>query len=631
MSYRSRQIVSVLIIGFVLALAGWQSVLAQPDSVVIVYPKADQTLAAVDSTYIIGHIPDRLVPQSADLVVRVNGLEFAVHPAGGFLAWIPLSPGKFAVQVYCFSKKRVPKATTAGTNSLASGLINVTVPQPLKSIAEDSLAIVGDYQPPAGDLALSSGQMLEVRFHGTPKCQAWFSIPGVVDSVPMSELSPRKQPYWGEALFGVGAVPESLMITGIYSGYYVIPSAVRVDSTRIKYHLSFSKHRQLKEPSTPISRESGYRITLNSSQYPFTVRFTDSVQVIRERPMAGYNILYQPKGVEALAVGSEGDWYRLRLSEAQFGYVNKSAVEHLPFGVFPPMSLLKSIRTYGFADSVRLEIPLGAMHPFKVLEDDPRDFRLQLFGVISNTDWIRYDFGDSLIELVTWDQPEEGVYELRIKLNHDLWGYDCSYQGATFCLTFRKPPSDVRDVRGKVIVLDPGHSTDPGSTGPTGYTESEANLALAKAVQELLAVRGAKVVLTRSDMRDLPLAERPAIAKANRADLFVSIHNNAQPDGVNPYRNNGVSTYYYHPHSLKLARAVQKQMIEQTELPDYGLYFGNLHVVRPTQYPAILVECAFIIIPEQEALLKSDRFRKQVAKAITNGIESFLEEYDNGK
>ena len=72
-------------------------------------------------------------------------------------------------------------------------------------------------------------------------------------------------------------------------------------------------------------------------------------------------------------------------------------------------------------------------------------------------------------------------------------------------------------------------------------------------------------------------------------------------------------------------------MIEQTGLPDYGLYFGNLHVARPTQYPAILVECAFIVIPEQEALLKTDRFRKQVAKAITNGIESFLEEYDHGK
>ena len=491
--------------------------------------------------------------------------------------------------------------------------------------------ISGDFQPPIGDLEISSGEMLAVRFQGTPKCHAWFSIPGVADSVAMSEMAPRQQPYWGEALFGIGAVPESLKIAGIYSGYYMVPQAMRADSVKVLYHLAFSPHRLLKEPKKPISKESGYRVTLNGSQYPFTVRFTDSVQVVRVRPMAGYNILYQPKGVEALVVGSEGDWYRLKLAETQFGYVNKSAVERLPYGLLPPTSSIRSVRTFSYPDSVRIELPLSGMHPFKVIEEDARTLRLQLFGVVSNTDWIRYDFSDSLIELATWDQPVERVYELRLKLARDLWGYDTNYRGTTFCLTLSRPPRDVGQLRGKTIVLDPGHSTEPGSTGPTGYTEAEANLALTKAVEEMLKLRGATVVLTRPDMRNLPLADRPAIAKKEHADLFVSIHNNAQPDGVNPYRNNGVSTYYYHPHSQKLAKAVQAQMIEQTGLPDYGLYFGNLHVARPTQYPAILVECAFIIIPEQEALLKTDRFRKQVAKAITNGIESFLEEYDHGK
>ena len=52
---------------------------------------------------------------------------------------------------------------------------------------------------------------------------------------------------------------------------------------------------------------------------------------------------------------------------------------------------------------------------------------------------------------------------------------------------------------------------------------------------------------------------------------------------------------------------------------------------RPTQYPAVLVECAFMIIPEQEALLKTDRFRRKVADAITRGVEHFLESYDHGR
>ena len=136
--------------------------------------------------------------------------------------------------------------------------------------------------------------------------------------------------------------------------------------------------------------------------------------------------------------------------------------------------------------------------------------------------------------------------------------------------------------------------------------------------------------MTRMDnITPVALYERPIIANANEADLFLSIHNNALPDGVNPFENNGSSTYYYHPHSINLARNIQKELIKATGLGDYGLYHGNLAVNRPTQYPAVLIETAFMIIPEQEALLKTDKFRKKVAKAIAKGVEQFLKEYDN--
>ena len=62
-----------------------------------------------------------------------------------------------------------------------------------------------------------------------------------------------------------------------------------------------------------------------------------------------------------------------------------------------------------------------------------------------------------------------------------------------------------------------------------------------------------------------------------------------------------------------------------------GFFHGNLAVNRPTQYPAVLVECAFMILPEQEALLKTGKFRKKVAKGIARGIEHFLKEYNHGK
>jgi N-acetylmuramoyl-L-alanine amidase len=253
---------------------------------------------------------------------------------------------------------------------------------------------------------------------------------------------------------------------------------------------------------------------------------------------------------------------------------------------------------------------------------------VQLFGVTTDTDWIRYDFGDELVDIATWSQPEPDMYELRISLTRDLWGYDAFYVGNTFHFVLNKAPNKVNKLKGKRIVIDPGHSADPGAIGPTGYTEAEANLGISLVLAEQLERKGAEVILTRDDDRDVPLYDRPDIAKANSADLFISVHNNALPDGVNPFENNGVSTYYYHPHSIDLARAIQTQMIKATGLRDHGLFHGNLAVNRPTQYPAVLIECAFMILPEQEAMLKTRDFRKQVSRAIIKGIENFLKEYD---
>jgi N-acetylmuramoyl-L-alanine amidase len=381
-----------------------------------------------------------------------------------------------------------------------------------------------------------------------------------------------------------------------------------------------------------ISEQSRYRVTINPLDYPFTVRFTDSAQTIRYGPGKGYFAIFQPAGVEAEVIGAAGGWYRLKLSHSHFAWADSTLIERLPSGIRPPKSYVTSLRTYSWPNFVTVEIPLSGKHAYRVIEDDRRTLRLQLFGVTSNTDWIRYDFNDTLVDLATWSQPENDLYELRLELNQDIWGFDTYYIGNTFNLVLNRPPSENRDkLKGKTIVVDPGHSTDPGAIGPTGYREADANLGIAMVLGRMLESKGARVVMTRTDGSDTPLYDRPAVAKIHNADLFISIHNNALPDGVNPFTNNGVSTYYYHPHSIDLARDIQREMVKATGLPDHGLYHGNLAVNRPTQYPAVLVECAFMIIPEQEAALKTYRFRKTVAEAILKGVERFLKEYNHGK
>jgi len=638
----SRIVLSLLVVASVFGTAA-----VAETSLRIVYPRPGQAIGAVDSTFVFGSVFGDFNHKNDWL--DINGKIVEVHPGGGFLAFLPITPGEFTFHVRALRQTTTPLRGEGleRFQLLCEDSVGVFVPVPRQSLPDDSLAIAGDYSPPAGDLTLASGDVLRVMFQATPGLYAWFAIPGVVDSVPMSETDPRQQPYWGEAVFGVGAVPDSVLIEGIYSGVYVVPESVSVIDVDIIYNVATPPHKYIRPlisttPSTPederlvkllampagLARPSGYRVSLNHPDYPFAVRFLDSVQTLRHGPRQGYFSIFQPQGAEAMAVGREGDWFRLKLSNTQYAWADRNSVMVLPGGVLPPVSRPTSIRSYAYDEYVLVEIGLSGKHPFRVIEDGARTIRVQLFGVTSNTDWIRYDFSDPLIDIVTWSQPEKDLYEVKLRLTQDIWGYDTYYEGNGFYFRLNRPPERVRSVWGKTIVIDPGHSSDPGAIGPTGLTEAEANLGIALALRRELERKGARVVMTRDDMRHVGLAERPIVAKLVDGDLFVSIHNNALPDGVNPFVNHGVSTYYYHPHSIGLARKIQKELLRATGMPDFGMYHGNLAVNRPTQYPAVLVECAFIMLPEQEALLKTDRYRRKVARAVAKGIEEFLEEYD---
>jgi N-acetylmuramoyl-L-alanine amidase len=106
----------------------------------------------------------------------------------------------------------------------------------------------------------------------------------------------------------------------------------------------------------------------------------------------------------------------------------------------------------------------------------------------------------------------------------------------------------------------------------------------------------------------------------------VSIHNNALPDGVNPFRNWGTSVYYYHPQSLLLAQSIHRRLLKALKLWDFGLFYDNLALCRPTQMPAVLVEPTFIMHPEEEALLRDPKFQNKIARAIVKGIEDFFKQ-----
>jgi N-acetylmuramoyl-L-alanine amidase len=600
---------------------------AVPPKINVVYPRLGDTLTTVDSTFILGSV----TPGAA---LWINGSLTAVHEEGGFIAFLPVSPGVFDFELMAIS----------GDDT--SVLLWPIYIRPHLEFSYDSLTIIKNQ--PGLTLGLRKGEILSVEFMGTPGCIASFSLPGIVDSVPMAEILPVANSSQANSAFGTLAATSPKRFGGHYQGYMEVPDTVLDDSLPVMFHLraptlaelveilkkrpveniDFAMLNLLRYESDAKSDSSGIFVRLNPSEYPSMVEFRDSVQTIRIGPGKGYLTIFQPRGVLAQATGYEGDWLKLRLSPSEIGWVNKGSVRFLEKSRPPVISYPRTVRTIASDTDVTVIVPLVARHPFRIVEEDNKTLTIDLFGVNADTDWIRYDSEDNLIGIITWRQVEPELFRLTIRTNRSIWGYDADYEGNIFRLKLLKPPNNVRKVKGLVIVIDPGHAADPGAVGPTGLKESEANLAIASTLRDKLSAKGAEVIMTRDDMSHVPLYERPSIAKRYGADLFVSIHNNALPDGLNPFVNNGVSTYYYHPHSIGLARNIQRELRAATGLKDFGTYHGNLAVARPTQYPAVLVETAFIILPEQEALLKNPEFRQKVATAIQKGIERFLKEYE---
>lgn len=132
---------------------------------------------------------------------------------------------------------------------------------------------------------------------------------------------------------------------------------------------------------------------------------------------------------------------------------------------------------------------------------------------------------------------------------------------------------------------------------------------------------------------DVPLGleARTTAAERSEAEILVSIHANALPDGVNPFVNNGTTVYYFHPRAVELARAIGRELVRRFRFRDLGIGRGDLALARPTWMPAVLVEGLFLMIPEQEAVLASPAGQRSYALGIVEGLKAFLRGRSGGR
>ena len=170
------------------------------------------------------------------------------------------------------------------------------------------------------------------------------------------------------------------------------------------------------------------------------------------------------------------------------------------------------------------------------------------------------------------------------------------------------------------IAINGGHfpGVDSGAVGETGLQEACVAHDLMKLLAHYLQQVGYDVLtIQENELQDI-------CNQSNQfgADLFISIHCNSAENRA----AQGTETFCLTElsESGKLARCIQSQIVSSMDTVDRGVKTDRFYVLRNTDCPAVLVECAFISNSEDEALLASEQGKDGFARAIARGVTDYV-------
>jgi len=227
-------------------------------------------------------------------------------------------------------------------------------------------------------------------------------------------------------------------------------------------------------------------------------------------------------------------------------------------------------------------------------------------------------------------------------------------------------PPEARDL---IIAIDAGHGgDDPGAIGKNGTREKDVVLAIAKEVARRVdAEPGMRAVLTRNGDYFLELRERMQRARAQQADLFVSIH----ADSIADRRVDGSSVYILSQRgasdeaarwlaerenasdliggvslddkddvlasvlldlsqsaalsaSETAAMSVLRELSQVGEVRKHQVQQARFMVLKSPDIPSMLVETAYISNPEEELRLRERSHQAMIAAAIQRGVHDYF-------
>lgn len=527
----------------------------------VFYPKSSSVTINAPSTFLIGQT-------NFGSILTINNETVEVLPNGSFACDVKLKDGenKFHIVSNYNNDKKILDYT-------------VTKPQKPHALPHLSLLINEKSLTPDQDLWLKDGDELVVEFDGSKWHQAEMSIQG--KTVPMSE-------FWGH-----------------YTGRYKITKDDKFENLRVCVSLNSGNEKIVEQTKGLIS-------TINS----LSGEIIKPEATIRELP-EGTRLTPLPIGTKLVITGKKNNYYRFSLNNDE-AWVKCDDIEIIEETTVNKLYNVRTVKLEEDDNYLNLSLCVDEMIPF-TLHEDNGSLILQL-GDIASVPPINLPFVETNIDKNT----------LSIKITPKikaLYGYDYFYKDNELFLKIRKIPFiDEKDpLMNKIIVIDAGHGgKEFGAIGPTGIPEKDVNLKIAQYLKAELEKHGAIAVMTRDCDKQVDLNERVKIAKEANADILLSIHNNALPDGKSLKSEHGTSVYYYQPHSELLAKSLHKTLLDDLKLKNYGVHKQSFVLTRPTTPVAVLIETAFMIYPYEYTLLITDTFQNKAAISIRKGLEDYF-------
>ena len=582
----------------------------EPLHITIVYPDTADPIQAQDSSFVFGSVGRG----RGDVALSINGFPVRVSASGSWLAWLPLPSDSLA---------RFQIVARAGASSEQRETTFVArIARPYRPPSGAKVWIDTTSFTPTDSLAFPAGEGIRLSVRATPGARVRLRMEGRKGDVWFVPDTLPEEPAWGVRAFGTDTsayrLPAAVdryvaWLPAEPSCDAIVEAIVGTDTARAVWPLVLDTLDRAHPAVVVLNDDTAHTGT------------TDSLTVGKAVPYGTYNWFF-PLGTTSVATARWGSQTRLQLSRGAVAWVNTADVVPLSPATPPPGGIVGSVRLVAGTHSLVLRVPLPAHVPFRV-EEEEKSLTLRLYGVASDVNWMQHGGTDPYVTRMSYAQPAADEVTLTLSLAGRVWGYRTRWSGRDLLLEIRRPPviNPRRPLAGRTIVLDPGHPP-VGARGPSGLWEPVATLAVAQQAKRLLEQAGATVLLTRTDSNPVELFPRTRFAEEHDADVLVSIHANALPDGVNPFINNGTSVYYFHPRSAALARALDRALVAELGVHDLGMGRGDYALVRDPWMPSALTEGLFMMIPEQEAMLASPEGQLRYARGIARGIEDFLRE-----